>query len=218
MKTHIKLLSLISSCAISSGMSLDAATILSDSFEGSSGNWTLTNSSALYTYASGTNYATTGTGAINVTDGNATLPSAMTLDLWGAADITISFDVKWNGGSSTNRSFIELSLDGGTNWLSLGNIQNASPYNDAGGTGIYSVSLTLTEGSGQTNSATLRTVPTQYTGQTFTDSTLLRFRDSGSNPAYVDNLSITSATAVIPEPSAALIGGLGLLFLLRRRR
>jgi hypothetical protein len=32
--------------------------------------------------------------------------------------------------------------------------------------------------------------------------------------AYIDNLSITA----IPEPSAALLGGLGLLALLRRRR
>ncbi len=34
--------------------------------------------------------------------------------------------------------------------------------------------------------------------------------------AYIDNVSVT--TTPIPEPSAALMGGLGLLGLLRRRR
>jgi uncharacterized protein (TIGR03382 family) len=37
---------------------------------------------------------------------------------------------------------------------------------------------------------------------------------ANSTVANIDNLSITA----IPEPSAALLGGLGLLALLRRRR
>lgn len=38
------------------------------------------------------------------------------------------------------------------------------------------------------------------------------------NHAGIDNLSINGTVSVIPEPSAALLGGLGLLALLRRRR
>ena len=42
--------------------------------------------------------------------------------------------------------------------------------------------------------------------------------NAGGNHTAIDNLSINGTFAAVPEPSAALLGGLGLLALLRRRR
>jgi hypothetical protein len=42
--------------------------------------------------------------------------------------------------------------------------------------------------------------------------------DETGNHTAIDNLSINGTFAAVPEPSAALLGGLGLLALLRRRR
>ena len=56
--------------------------------------------------------------------------------------------------------------------------------------------------------------------QTFTDLTFgandgyINMEATGNVNSYYDNLSIQT----IPEPSTALLGGLGLLALLRRRR
>jgi hypothetical protein len=52
---------------------------------------------------------------------------------------------------------------------------------------------------------------------------LVRFFDEASAGAdcrvYADNIVISGlATLAVPEPSAALLGGLGALLLLRRRR
>src|SRR5690606_28540834 len=48
-----------------------------------------------------------------------------------------------------------------------------------------------------------------------------RGADLGANPVFVlyDNISLdVSVVSVVPEPSAALLGGIGALALLRRRR
>jgi hypothetical protein len=42
--------------------------------------------------------------------------------------------------------------------------------------------------------------------------------DNGGTHTAIDNLSINGTFGAVPEPSAALLGGLGLLALLRRRR
>ena len=42
--------------------------------------------------------------------------------------------------------------------------------------------------------------------------------DESGNHTAIDNLSINGTFTAVPEPSAALLGGLGLLALLRRRR
>lgn len=45
----------------------------------------------------------------------------------------------------------------------------------------------------------------------------IRLRSNSSSPLYFDNFLVTDDT-IIPEPSVALLGGLGVLLLLRRRR
>ncbi|MBT8043909.1 MAG: PEP-CTERM sorting domain-containing protein [Verrucomicrobiae bacterium] len=212
----------------SSISSSHAATIIaSEGFEGNTGSWTTT---GLYTYGgTGTNFATDGTGAINLNSGNAILTSALDLDSGGASDLTVSFDIHWDGGSSTTRHLFDISLDGGTTWVLLGNTQNSSPYNDNsnedgdGLTQTFPVSFTIQEGNGTVAVAAnsnWRTVGEQWAGQTFTDNTLFRFRDSASKNAYIDNVEISSLTYTpVPEPSAAALLGLaGLALILRRRK
>jgi hypothetical protein len=102
----------------------------------------------------------------------------------------------------------EYSLDGGTNWFA---VSAAQTFN-----------LTINPG----------TATQQYQDRTFapgspilvnhaTQDLWLRVRAENANAtagAYVNLRDITFNGSVIPEPSVALLGGVGLLGLLRRRR
>lgn len=74
----------------------------------------------------------------------------------------------------------------------------------------YTVGLS-TDGITYTTSSSLVTFHSAASGADF--ETLV-FESGGSTTLTVDNISVS----VVPEPSAALLGGLGLLALLRRRR
>lgn len=82
-------------------------------------------------------------------------------------------------------------------------------------------------GSGTANNFTTVTDTLTLSGLTgLTDTsvtfTLIDTTDSNNNTtnffSYFDDITITGTASPIPEPSAALLGGLGLLALLRRRR
>lgn len=101
----------------------------------------------------------------------------------------------------------EYSLDGGTNWFA---VSAAQTYD-----------LTV-----------VGSAAAQYQDRTFTPGSAivvnhatqdlwLRVRAENANltaGAYVDIRDITFNGTVVPEPSAALLGGIGLLALLKRRR
>lgn len=130
----------------------------------------------------------------------------------------IILDVVWtnSGGSrqtgdATVRDITlgtEYSLDGGTNWFA---VSAAQTYN-----------LTVNPG----------TAAQQYQDRTFTPGSAilvdhatqdlwLRVRAENANVAagsYVNVRDITFNGTVVPEPSATLLGGIGLLALLKRRR
>ena len=217
-----------------------AATIIAlEDFEtpGTLGVWTNTaGSTPYYNFAetdqpSGKlthNFASGGEGAVDLRKSGGTITSpVMTLDTYGSPDLTISLDFQIHNGSSTRRTFWELSLDGGSNWFNMGLTQAGGGIsNDLAG---YSRSVTIVEGvaggtfggAGGTNGIGGSTGSISYDGSAFTDNVLVRFRNGGSAGAdyrqFYDNIEITS-TVGIPEPSAALLGGLGALMLLRRRR
>ena len=161
-----------------------------------------------------------GSRAVFFTDNTTTLTltSALNFATLDATSFTVSFNGRWNGGSSTNRVWLDFSNDGGATWMVLGNVQNSSPYTNAP---YPFVSVTVTEGTagdaGQTETTSFRNVNgNQYNGNPFTDNVLFQFRSTTGNDFYLDDVLIS--VTVVPEPSVALLGGLGLLALLRRRR
>lgn len=176
-----------------------ATTLVSDTFESSLGNWTGSVDAALYSFTSGTNYATTGTGAASLNTGGfnganpLTLTTALQLATLGATSVTIDFDIKWDGGNGTRFFNPQYSTNGGSSWTNWGG----------------SITAPTTAAYSRTLSAGL------------TDEFLIRFlpKNDGSNiKAYFDNVVISAEGVTIPEPSTALLGGIGFLLLLRRRR
>ena len=198
-----------------------AATVLvDDDFEsGTLESWSNTGSTNA-TIVADSGFEGSGTQAAFFTNNTTTLTltNVLSLQTLNATSITVSFNGAWNGGSSTNRVWLDFSNNGGTTWMVLGNVQNSSPYN----TSPYPfVSVTLTEGiagdAGQTETTSFRNVNgNQYDGSDFTDNALFRFRSTTNDDFYLDDVVIS--IEAVPEPSAALLGGLGLLALLRRRR
>ena len=147
-----------------------ATTLINDDFEtGTLENWIPTAGGAgLYTYVSGTNYATSGTYALDVKkNSQATLTNPLPLDLLDFTSVTISFNDKWVNGSSTRRLYTRYSADG-VGFTDLGAITSSSS----------SKSYTLNEGT-----------------HTFTDLAKFQFSfyDSGGADmhAYVDDIVIS---------------------------
>lgn len=201
-----------------------ATTLIDTNFDsGSLGPWTVNSTALTGLYQHNTllqpantvNYATSGDYAVSLNKAGGAMTSG-SFDLSGGSgneSITISLSAKWINGSTTRRTFLELSLDGGTNWFWLATLQNT----DGAG------SLTVSEGSSTVSRAGIMGVNnasfTAWDGSTFTDDVVFRYRNTASAGAdvriFVDDTVITTT---IPEPTTAILGGLGFLMLLRRRR
>ena len=197
--------STLASAITTSGFS--ATILVTDTFETSLGSWTGSADATLYSYSSGTNYATTGTGAARLNTGGwnganpLTLTTPLTLNSLGATSVTVAFDFKWDGGNATRFFNVQYSTNGGANWSDWGSRTNAPS--------TASLSRTLNSG--------------------LTDQFLIRFLpkgDGGNGPyAYLDNVVISAEgvtlpppASAIPEPGAALAGIFALLALGHRRR
>ena len=210
MKPKPRSLALFSSVVLMTSVSpAHAATVMtSDGFETSYGNWSPPSpadaSVSLYSWAGdpAVNFATTGSGAVRLdteagTGKTLTLTSALALTTLEATYVTIDFEYEWGTMTSpAGTRFVDLqySTNGGTNWT-----QGVRFASNASTTGTF----------------------TRSTG--LTDEFLFRFlvKDDGNNAnndfsIYIDNVVITSDA--VPEPKAALLGALGLLALLLRRR
>jgi hypothetical protein len=195
-----------------------ATTLVSSDFEGSLGAWTISGGATLYTYSTGTNYATTGNGAANLpkSGGTITLTDALLLHTQGYTSITVGFNFTWLNGTTTRFLNVEYAANG-TTFVNIGKLTSGN-----GTTGAYS-SITITEGSSVGAGTNINTSSFAYNGAAFADTAKFRFSDVATAGAdvrvFVDNIVISgSPTYVVPEPRAALLGGLGLLMLLRRRR
>ena len=221
-----------------------ATTLISDDFETSLGGWTAAAASSgryvhttalqpaddlttnFATGTSGTNFTTGGSAAASIGKGGGTLTSAV-LDLssGGSSEtITVSFDFVLHNGTSTRRSYVQYSNDNGGSWFTVAMMQLG-----AGGASAnkvsYDGSVTFTEGSSTVVRTGAFAAPVSFTGMltyagaAFTNQSLIRIINLSSAGAdarlFVDNIAVVSS---IPEPRAALLGGIGLLLMLRRRR
>lgn len=150
----------------------------------------------------------------------------------GYTNIVVSFDVKGNStaGSGISSFDLKYAFSGLTNVTNpnadvTGTIKEFDPLNPHydglndqvvpanTNTGFQRVSIDLTSLVNQLN-----TITPGYSASIDDQSTVvIRFDDWELNDAMsIDNLLITGTA--IPEPSAALLGGVALLGLLRRRR
>ena len=102
----------------------------------------------------------------------------------------------------------EYSLNGGVNWVTVAAAQT------------YNLTINNQPAAGQHQDRTI-TFASPLTVDHATEDLWLRVRAENANAtagAYVNIRDITFEGSVIPEPTAALLGALGLLGLLRRRR
>jgi MYXO-CTERM domain-containing protein len=129
-------------------------------------------------------------------------------------------DTNWDGGA------VFLALNGGAFAQVLGANFTANGYNGSVGAGNSQLTLQPAfVGTSAGHGAGTFLTSTATLGPFAAGDTLqLRFRaafdtnTTGGSPDWaVDNISLSNV-AVVPEPSVALLGGLGLLGLLRRRR
>lgn len=198
-----------------------ATTLVSSTFEGSLGAWTYSGTAGggLYTFSSGTNYASIGNGAADLPKGGGTitLTDALPLDTQGYTSITVGFSYVWLNGSTTRFLNIDYAADG-TNFTTLARVHSGNG-GSPGSPGTFSV--TLLEGTDHTISGSGTILNTSFL-PSFTDTAKFRFQDVGTAGAdlrvYVDNITITGMPEYVPEPRAALLGGIGMLMRLRRRR
>jgi hypothetical protein len=124
------------------------------------------------------------------------LTNSLPLDTQGYTQISVSFNYIFRNGSGTRRLRVEYSSDGGSNWET----------HPSFATGSGSANFVFNEAD-----------------YSFTDDAKFRFTfaDSGgaAGPVFIDDVVISGMPEyIIPEPSAALLGSLGMLCLLRRRR
>ena len=216
--------------------SAQAFTILpSEDFETSNdlGPWTQTAGSVFYYNFTGAvdqpagkdgiNFASGGTGAVDLRkSGGEITSSVLTLDSDDNPDLTIDLDYVYLNGSTTRRTWGEISLDGGTSWMGLFLMQTGSGVANETS---YGASVTITEGvAGVSLGDTSKTYnggQPLYDGSAFTDTTLIRFRNGGGAGAdlriFLDNIEVTS-TAGVPEPGSLALMGLGGLMMIKRRR
>jgi hypothetical protein len=127
-------------------------------------------------------------------------------------DFTVTFDAGWRGRRAGGANSYTFSLVNVTDNLVLG----SATYNFITPTVAVADTYAVV-GTGLSVNITYDNTLGSLAG----DTIALRISGAGSpnpnafnNTAWVDNISVTA----IPEPSAALLGGLGLLAVLRRRR
>lgn len=153
-------------------------------------------------------------------------------DLGTMATLNLDNTIYLNHGTSSSKSYV-VNADGTLalgadvlNWSSGGGLTTVARL--VGGTmnisGAVNGNLTNVAGNYVNFEAPGSTFTASYGGQ-FADLTAVSgqigdsFKDTtGFGLAAIDNGGTTFTVSVVPEPSAALLGALGLLALLRRRR
>lgn len=144
--------------------------------------------------------------------------AAATNDAYGARFAVASSGRAWaivrgSGANQANQSFL-VGTGNGLPWENAanaygGNMDLRMVLDTTAGTGNWNVTMFADTGSGFSQ---IRAVTT------LSDEGIGAVGFSTANETVVGNINSISLTSAIPEPSAALLGGLGMLALLRRRR
>ena len=188
------------------GASLHAATSFTENFDASTTlptGWVGVNNIAVVDNA---DYSVSGNNTLWIVETkNANVVTTPTINLNGATEATISFLWTTNIHSSAfgRRPQIQYSSDG-TIFTTVGSLTVPATTAAIPAHTQFSQTITTTGGYSFTVNSKFRIVGDDDAG-------------GAGAPLIIDNFSVTS-NATIPEPRAALLGGLGLLALLRRRR
>lgn len=233
MKAQTFITSAILGLAIATPLANAAVIIQLNNFESNITPWTATGTSTGQYIATTTlqpagapttNFAPNGSGAVRLGQSGGTITSG-TLALAGGGtseSITISFGLLFYNGSTTRRGNVEFSNDNGSTWFRLATLQTGGATSNLT---AYSGSVTINEGSttvSRSGNILSNNGGTAYNGSAFSNTSMIRINNLGSAGGdgfniFIDDLQVTT-TAPVPEPSAALLGAIGSLLLIRRRR
>lgn len=155
------------------------------------------------------NFSSAGNGAASLGKAGGEIVSpVLDLSTGGTSEnLTLSLSFVMHNGSTTRRSFIDYSRDGGATWFTIAMMQLGAVSASANKT-IYSGTVKITEGSSSvTRTGNLDAVNlaghTAWAGAAFTSNSKLRIRNLGSATAdvrlFVDNLAVTSSIAAPPS-------------------
>lgn len=171
----------------------------------------------------------------NIINGSGSSPIGATIDSANIPSLSVTGDIDatgWrrNGGSLSGLFFTFTLQDPSTvSGILLANyFESGGPaargmntftfqYSDDEGQNYYSVgTLSATQGNGGFQLIDLGTTLTGVTNVRF--SSITNFGADGTGNSNIVGLNEVRFVNAVPEPSAALLGGLGVLALLRRRR
>jgi hypothetical protein len=161
-------------------------------------------------------------------NGNSVASGELNLQNWDYTGTAGSAGTSGSVGDSTPDNWLQFSMtaDAGQT-IALTGISMSAWRNGAGAPEFYRWFYSTDSGSSWTTFGDLYTEDTaglgspfevsNYSGSVTAPSLLLRFAPTGgSGNIHIDDIVVTGA--MIPEPGSALLGALGFLALLRRRR
>lgn len=240
MKTSL----LLSAIALASAMVSPAATLADWNFTGAEGPNANTQIPAGNTVVASTFATTSVPGVVigNITSGTSgiyTSRLSWSNGLWASNEINLqNWDYTGTAGTSGTSgatgdgiqdSWLQFSLaDSGGGQVTIDGISMSAWRNGTGAAEFLRWDYSLDNGTtwqqfgstvtqNEAADSTFRT--SNYTGSVSGTSILLRFAPTGgTGNIHINDIQVTGGIVPVPEPSVVLLGGLGVLALLRRRR
>lgn len=200
----IKSLSLALAGFVMAATANGAVTMLFENFDSSTSlpaGWSINNNVSIRTDS---DYAFSGNNTLSINESkDSNFVTTPSINLTGATEATLSF--YWTTGPNSSAfgriPQIQYSADG-TNFTTLGEVTLPANIASVTAPALFTATITSAGGFAFTADSRFRIVGDNDAG-------------GGGAPFAMDDFTVTSN---IPEPTTALLGGLGLIVLLRRRR